>query len=1288
MSSLIASLEWHFGHVRPPRIRATVLRVVGTKTLFTLLIVSLLLPLPVLLPSSSAQRLISHHVPQEVSTAEDNTTGAANTVTEQPRLRAYLTYLPVSPVKHPGSSEASQQTKGVQSSSVDNSVGDVTYVANSQQIGRTRNFSSPSPNWISITGAITGTIYDFILDPFDPYDQAWAVGSTGVWKTTNLDAEAPVWSQILSMQTISETVGPHDRFHAVGRILSSPARQGFYLVTVWDDNPLGGNDQGGWIGRTFDAGATWQWSQLQADDTWYGSPNHSEVSPVVALDMADDGSGRIWLGLANDAGQPRIHYSPDWGASWQYIREINMNWRQPRNMYIPDLNPGVIYMNQGYSLTQSLDGGYTWVDITPTGARPSMKPRGMAGVSLLPSEFFFMSEATSRGPVYRSSDVGVSFPITFTTPQTPTCCLYYGNDSVVATLSAFDPNLLAALVLRGCSGNHCPSQQIAIGFSDDGGITWSNRTGDWHTVLGSWAGATGSSAGDGNVFIQNPKKIVESTPTIDLRADHLEVTQAIQNLKNNNDRVRLVKNKPTMVRFHVSSSSGSHRTTARLVATNSTGTSITLDPITNRYAHGYISVKEKPDRDALHHAFLFRLPSPSHTQGTVTLTAELNPGHVVTESYYTNNTISTTVTFEPVPRPNVYIYRLGHGPLWDQQYPTMDDVEATVSWIESAYPLDELEYRVRTLYHPGHPRETLSSPAACLVENLFLILMGKLDSIADFSSRHYGIVVGMAGGCAFPNTPRLGGIVASGDTRATTGAHEVGHMYGRLHPRSCVGDHDFINDVLYGDPNYPYDPNNPISPVTNNDYDPAAIFGFDARFIGPPTSKDIYPPSSPDIMGYCPGTKWISNYTYHGLMDYFQNPLLPQAQQRVDATDRLAVFGFADLNTNQVNVQPLFVIPNADDLEPRTPGEYAIVLRDALNNELARYPFTPDTGNDGPIVVFTELVPYVTGTVRVDIEKPGGSLLTSSSAGAAAPLVNVTAPNGGEILAGDTVTVSWSASDPDGDPLIFDARYSPDNGANWYVVAQNITGTNTIIDSDNLSGSTQALFQVWASDGIHTGIDASDAPFTVPNHLPIAEIREPADPVTIAMSQTLGLRAYAYDFDIGSMHGSQIQWRSNIDGLLGNGKQFSVVGLSTGTHTVTLEVDDGAGGIVTDRVQVTVVADLSQLPPPPNELLAGPSLIIYRPSVGAVTASIAIDNQNLLNPIAWTATTSEDWVQLSATSGTTPDTITATLNDTGLPEGFYTATIIITSPDVPGDRVTIDVEATITNRIYLPIILK
>ena len=85
-------------------------------------------------------------------------------------------------------------------------------------------------------------------------------------------------------------------------------------------------------------------------------------------------------------------------------------------------------------------------------------------------------------------------------------------------------------------------------------------------------------------------------------------------------------------------------------------------------------------------------------------------------------------------------------------------------------------------------------------------------------------------------------------------------------------------------------------------------------------------------------------------------------------------------------MQPLFVIPNAGDLKERVPGNYAITLRDGAGTVLARYPFTPEQVDGGPALagdpgravtglLINELVPYVAGTNRVDIEGPGGAVI-------------------------------------------------------------------------------------------------------------------------------------------------------------------------------------------------------------------------------------------------------------------------------------------------------------------------
>src|SRR5262249_48041678 len=103
---------------------------------------------------------------------------------------------------------------------------------------------------------------------------------------------------------------------------------------------------------------------------------------------------------------------------------------------------------------------------------------------------------------------------------------------------------------------------------------------------------------------RTPTATVTATPTsnVDLVADRIEVSQAIQDLNNS---VRLVARKRTYVRFHVHSQSGSYLATAQLTVQHG-GDVVTLNPIN---PGGQILVREKPNRGVRDHAFLFALPS-------------------------------------------------------------------------------------------------------------------------------------------------------------------------------------------------------------------------------------------------------------------------------------------------------------------------------------------------------------------------------------------------------------------------------------------------------------------------------------------------------------------------------------------------------------------------------------------------------------------------------------------------------------------------------------------------------
>jgi hypothetical protein len=442
-------------------------------------------------------------------------------------------------------------------------------------------------------------------------------------------------------------------------------------------------------------------------------------------------------------------------------------------------------------------------------------------------------------------------------------------------------------------------------------------------------------------------------------------------------------------------------------------------------------------------------------------------------------------------------------------------------------------------------------------------------------------------------------------------------------------------------------------------------------------------------MTYCPAL-WISDYTYHLLMLYFQSSPVAVANmaQTVSTADRLVVVGALLTATQELTLQPLYVVPDALDVEPRVLGAYAIVLRGAAGEELARYPFTPDVSEgDVSYLAISELVPYVAGTLQVDIEGPAG-LLVSRRAGGALPGVTLTSPNGGELLSSDPVTVTWTATDPDEDPLTFNVQYSPDNGASWTLVAQNLTGNSASIAGVNLPSGAQALFRVWASDGVHTSFDVSDASATVPNHIPDADISAPDAAVTIATSQTLALLGRANDIDTGSMDSGQLLWESSLDGPLGNGARLSVTGLSVGTHTISFRADDGAGGIVTDTVQVIVVGDLDQLPPVPDQLVAGPAWLSLDAAQGVSSARLSIGNANLENAIQWQAAASEPWLQLTQASGLTPsDDVIVTADTAGLPDGTHFATIAITSQALPAHQVVIQVELVVSrHRLFLPLV--
>jgi hypothetical protein len=233
------------------------------------------------------------------------------------------------------------------------------------------------------------------------------------------------------------------------------------------------------------------------------------------------------------------------------------------------------------------------------------------------------------------------------------------------------------------------------------------------------------------------------------------------------------------------------------------------------------------------------------------------------------------VTFHPPSSLRVRLvgFRYKEGEL--RRAPRREDFDDVISWLARAYPVSMLEVDTVTV-------TSFAATPDCRSVNLALARIRAIDlaSGADPRTHYYGLVRdavkrygdrGFMGGCSLgtppwpdPSTAASGPAGAPGDIRAFKGwddppsyagfyaGHEIAHTLGRRHPGFC-----------------------PPPPGTQQRADPVLAPGTGESidtptrgFVGLDTERGVvYDPTRwTDIMTYC-GYRWISGYTYQGLLD-------------------------------------------------------------------------------------------------------------------------------------------------------------------------------------------------------------------------------------------------------------------------------------------------------------------------------------------------------------------------------------------------------------------------------------
>lgn len=534
-------------------------------------------------------------------------------------------------------------------------------------------------------------------------------------------------------------------------------------------------------------------------------------------------------------------------------------------------------------------------------------------------------------------------------------------------------------------------------------------------------------------------------------------------------------------------------------------------------------------------------------------------------------------------------------------------------------------------------------------------------------------------------------------------AHEIGHFLGRMHPVE--------GSVLCGhssdDADYPYFISLIAPPLADMATGMAGFDGGDAS-LGIPMSHraaSIVNPTTNkaqnnfDFMGYCK-PDWISDYTYNNLYICLAslNSDLPGVTIGCPPStgsgagfgsnvpqlgNWLTVFG----KVSQDSARADFITRRVDSVvtvPPRSPGNLSIRLLDAGGAILADYPFTPeavadsDTSGGESLLSFGHVVAYVTGTQSIQIvdTSAGNQVLGAKSVSSSPPDISNVAFDDLPDPATGLVTVSWTASDSDGDPLSFDLFFSRENGESLQPLMLGLSGSSVQVDTADLSGGV-GKFRLVASDGVQT-TSADTTVFTLANKPPRPRILTPAAGATVHEGQLVNFAGEANDPQDGVIPEEDLAW--SIPGKsLGSGSKLSISDLPLGVNIITLIATNSDGLSESSTVSINVIKDV-YLPGP--TLTAGPMQVGWHIGAGETqlqTALLDIGNSGGGN-LKFTAESSATWLTLSRATGAAPGTLTLTANPVGFSEGVTReATVTLSAQGNPSQIIKIPVTLSMGN---------
>ena len=327
---------------------------------------------------------------------------------------------------------------------------------------------------------------------------------------------------------------------------------------------------------------------------------------------------------------------------------------------------------------------------------------------------------------------------------------------------------------------------------------------------------------------------------------------------------------------------------------------------------------------------------------------------------------------------------------------------------------------------------------------------------------------------------------------------------------------------------------------------------------------------------------WTEPNEYKHLFSRLTSDAIRRNSARQAVSSLITIEGVLHKN-DTIDVDPFTFLTGSQTIDDPTGDQYAIVFFDENSIELKRISFNVEwtmENMSGVIELdsvpfsYTTVYPETTNTIK--IFKLPDTELFSRTASDSDPVIELTYPNGGENFNG-LETITFSAQ-PNPEELYYSFYYSNDGGQTYFLIGSNELGIDEYpIDFSSLPTGAQCNIKVVCSNGYNYGEDTNDAPFSVGNTAPSVQIVSPSNDSVFYAGDHITLSGSAYDIDDGTLTDDNLEWSSNIQGVLGSGESLSIV-LDEGTHEITLTATDANDvSASTDPIFIRIV-DRAQAP--------------------------------------------------------------------------------------------------------------